>query len=404
MAVPILIFGDAPTAPTGLGRIARDLAIRINEELPTVFRVGTCGHGAASSRHLGFPQYTIKVGPDYVPHELPRIWDDFAGDEKGIILTIWNASWLWWLADCGKLPDGWLKNFLRTKPFQRWGYIPVDGHCTEKKLPNSLGEIISGFNRVLAYTEYGAEVIANTWSAMDGPETKWSGIDHLPHGLDTSVFYPRSREEARERFVQKILDMPPAVIDPETFLMGVVATNSPRKDWYLAFETCAELLKRGVPVGLWAHTDVFKKHWDLPALAEEFGMKNRVMWSNHMLSDDDLAWGYSACDVTLVIGSGEGFGYPCFESLACGVPVIHGDYAGAAEFVPKDMLVKPLIFRGDGMYGIRRPVFIPNTWADAAKFDGTWDRMSVRESLLPECIDWNNAWPEWEKWLRAGVK
>ena len=45
-------------------------------------------------------------------------------------------------------------------------------------------------------------------------------------------------------------------------------------------------------------------------------------------TDEQMARMYSACNVTLGIGNGEGYGYPIFESLACGVPCIHGTYSG----------------------------------------------------------------------------
>jgi glycosyltransferase involved in cell wall biosynthesis len=152
-----------------------------------------------------------------------------------------------------------------------------------------------------------------------------------------------------------------------------------------------------VNIGLWAHTDTFQRHWDLKALAEEFNMTTRTMFSNNELTDDEMAMAYSACDVTLAIGSGEGWGYPLAESLACGVPVIHGNYAGGAEFVPKQYLVQPVGFRGDGYYGIRRPIFNASDWADKVI-------IAVKEhATLPNYIDWLNAWPAWEKWLRKGI-
>ena len=182
-------------------------------------------------------------------------------------------------------------------------------------------------------------------------------------------------------------------------LIGVVATNTPRKDWYLAFEVCAELVRRGVNVGLWVHTDHMRKNWDIPALAHEFGMDTRTIASNKVLGDDDLAWAYAACDITLGIGSGEGWGLPLSESLAMGIPVIHGNYAGGAEFVPEGMKVEPYAFRGDGFFAARRTVFRASDWADAVQ---TW-LGPHDEVVLPSYIEWPNAWDSWAKWIRAGL-
>lgn len=398
MPVPLLILGDSPTAPTGLGRIARELALRIHQNMSDVFEVATFGYGGTTSRKLPFQQYPMTTQTNYVAPELPAVWNDFCGDREGVILTIWNASWLWWLADCEKLPDSCLREFLRAKPFKRWAYVPVDGDGPNGTLGEGMGKILAAFERVLAYTQYGAAVIDRTVAPYPN-HNQQRPCEHLPHGLDTSVFYPRDRDEARRTFVQRILGLNPGPLQPNLFMVGVVATNTARKDWYLAFETCAELLKRGKHVGLWVHTDAYKKCWDLEALAEEFGMTGRVFYSNHHLSDDEMAWGYSACDVTLGIGSGEGWGYPLAEALACGVSVVHGAYAGGAEIVPKAFQVDPVVLRGDGLYGIRRPVFKASDWADVAE-KGSAHGLS----LMSPRLDWNNAWPLWEEWLKAGVQ
>lgn len=393
MSIPLLIISDSPSIPTGLGRIARELAGRTAVHLDDVFRVATYGLGDMGSRKLPYQQYSMHTQGNMIPQEMPQVWQDFSGGERGIVLAIWNPSWLQWLAEPEKLPKGTLRDFLLTDPFERWLYAPVDGHGANGSLPG-MRDIFLGFDRILAYTKYGQDVI---WKTLDGAKALVD-IDHLPHGLDTSAFYPRDRAEARKTFVRRIMQHSDAGIPDDVFLIGCVATNSPRKDWHLAFETCRELLKMGKNVGFWAHTDSFQKSWDLRSLMQEFGMEGRTFFSNRLLTDDEMCWGYSACDVTWGIGSGEGWGFPLAESLACGVPVIHGDYAGGAEFVPEWCLVQPKILRGEGFYGIQRPVFDSHQWAV---------RTLAAHGLpveLPEYIDWKNCWPKWEQWLRDGVK
>ena len=390
--VPLLILSDAATSPTGLGRITRELAIRIHEQMQDTFRVATMGVGGAPSRHLPFMQYPVTKMEQYALPELPSVWQDFAGEEEGVVLCIQNAPWVWWLADPTALADGELKDFLKSKPFKRWIYPPIDGHGPNFTIP-LIKPILSKFDRVLAYTKYGAAVINKTLGV--------TGTPNLPHGLDSSVFYPRDYKEARRTFVERILGKPASGLNPSITLLGVVATNSSRKDWYLALEVCGELLKRGVNVGLWAHTGNFRGHWDIPTLADEFGMTKRIMLSNNRLSDEDLAWAYSALDASLCIGSGEGWGLPITESLACGTPVVHGDYAGGAELTPRNGLIEPAGFHADGYYFIKRPVFRASDWADVVQSYGKGGRGL---SLLAPYIEWDNAFPEWKKWLKEGAK
>ena len=47
--IPILIFSDAVSAPTGLARITRDIASRLHEHMGDVFDVATIGYGGSSS-------------------------------------------------------------------------------------------------------------------------------------------------------------------------------------------------------------------------------------------------------------------------------------------------------------------------------------------------------------------
>lgn len=414
MPIPLLILSDAPSGSTGLGRICRELALRIHGDMADTFRVATLGIGGKYSVELPFPQYEIKEVLGYVPINLPQVWRNFARGEKGIVLTIWNPGWLPAFANPELLPDGPLKNFLREELFQKWGYFPVDGHSVGARLPKEAAEVFAGFDRVLAYTKYGADVIEKTIGQLvpeivgasdDNPHRLTDNVarnlgaqvPYLPHGLDTSVFYPRNNKEARDTFVDRVAGLGPAPLLEDVFMVGIVATNTARKDWYLAFEVCSELKKRGKSVGIWAHTDKMQGAWNIPMLAREFELDSVTVASNRLLDDEDMAWAYSAMDITLGIGSGEGWGYPLAESLACGVPVIHGDYAGGAEIVPQRMLVSAKLFRGDGQFGILRPVFYADRWAVTAM------RYFAGEAVLPPHIDWNNAWLEWKKWLASGI-
>lgn len=411
-----------------------------------------------------------------IPNDLPAVWLDFAGvvgdglqedDEqelvtrkgqmrKGIILAIQNVSWVGWLGQPSWLPEGHaLRHFLGAAPtnpiitrpiltsehlekfspamqrlltatresddsndkvpecpVQRWLYCPVDGHCPDGTLGADVAPILEGFDRLLGYTRYGAEVMERTLSkwttpkSIDYPEHHVSklipppAIPNLPHGLDTSVFFPRPRYLARERFFRRLSrgasDFP---LEPDTILLCVNATNTPRKDWGLAFETCAALLSRNQNVFLWGHTDKLEGHWSLPSLARQFGMAERVTLTVDRYSDEDLAWFYSACDCMLGIGSGEGWGLCLSEALACSLPVVHGDYAGGAEFTY--WKPKPQSYRIEGRWNIQRPTYSPDQWAlyveDAIALE------NKHKTKLPEYIRWDKAWPAWESWLRAGV-
>jgi glycosyltransferase involved in cell wall biosynthesis len=375
---PLLILSDSPSCSSGFGRITRELAWRIaaDPETAAVWRVGCAGWGGVGSRAFPFSEYHFGLRQDHEVCELPAIADDFAGEEPLTIMAIWDASRLGWLGRPSTLcADPGLREWLLTRRPRKWIYHPIDS-VSESSVR---GDILKGFDRVLAYTAFGAE------------QTGYP--DHLPHGIDTRIWKPRDKVEARAQLCKHFTDL-----TPTSLLLGVVATNQARKDWRLAAETCRLLLERGHDVRLWAHTDGPRGWWDLPRLFDDHGLKGRAAITTFQLSDAQMTWMYSACDVTLGIGLGEGFGYPIFESLACSVPCISADYAGAAEFLTPSLKIDPSGYYWEGPGCAKRPTFDPEHWmlrveeCFEAGVDGDFP------SLPPE-LDWANLWPRWKEWL-----
>jgi glycosyltransferase involved in cell wall biosynthesis len=334
---------------------------------------------------------------DWVIGNLPEVWFDFAGEEKGIILTIWDASRMLWFSRPETCDDPRLRKFLQSGHFSRWGYFPIDATGVDDKLTLVLKHIIEGYDRVLAYSDWAGKILERT---LGKP------VEAIPHGIDTSVFFPRNRVQARHLFGTRLgaknirgkkVGQPVSIAD-DALLIGIVGTNQIRKDWGLGISTVAELAGER-KVTLWCHTDVLERHWSLPALLHDFGLMEQSIVTLEQYPDEIMAWSYSACDVTLGIGLGEGYGYPIFESLACGTPCIHGDYGGAAEHLPPEFLVNADATRIEGPYNCVRRVYSPYEWRDKVKF---LPASNIR-TTLPAHLDWNNLWPRWEKWLREGV-
>ena len=155
-------MSDAVTAGTGLARITRDLATRVHQHLGDKFRVGSYGYGGEFSRELGFPQYNMQM-QDWVCHNLPEVWKDFAGNEEGILFVIWDASRLLWLSRPENCEDPRLRDFLNKKPFRLWTYSPLDAHGVDGKLTEVLKHTLQGFDRVQAYSKWSCDVLEKTF-------------------------------------------------------------------------------------------------------------------------------------------------------------------------------------------------------------------------------------------------
>ena len=392
--IPLLFLSDAVTAKSGLARITRDLASRVHKHLPDVYRVGTCGYGGPVTRQLGFPNYPIDM-ENWVVKDLHEIWQDFAGDEKGALLSIWDASRLLWLSRPENCPDIRVQNFLRKKPFKLWTYTPMDATGPNGKLTAVLKHTLEGFDRVLAYSKWAEDILRRTLVRKE----LLDGLTNLPHGIDMSVFYPRKKAQCRHGWAQKlgVKDHRGEWVNPadDALMIGIVATNQARKDWGLAMQAIAEI-KKSRKVFLWLHTDVPERYWSIPALVNDFGLTKETVLTTVEFSDEQMAWSYSVCDVFLAIGMGEGFGYGAAEALCCGTSVVAPNYGGA-EYIPQEFLVEPAMYRVEGAYNCYRPVMEPGDFKDAII------KSSHKEFNPPLGIMWDNLWPRWEKWFRDGA-
>lgn len=394
-----------------MGRVLREVGIRMfnmQDADEATFRIGSYTLGGNTSLRFPWQQYIITEMKGWTLPGLPDIWEDFAGGDEGIILTIWNISWLHWLTRPTILPEGPLRSFLQTGRVKVWSYIPIDSVGPGGRVSREEGRTIQMCDRYVAYTGWGAKIIEATIESVQPKfrEVKAPPVPKcyaLPHGTDGSIFFKRDRQESRNTFTARLVrEEKPYRLDPEAFLIGVNATNTPRKDWGLAFQTVSILERVGMKVGLLAHTNKLQDGaWDLIELHKAMGLYGRVIFTDRDFTDEEMSWWYAACDCTLGIGAGEGWGLPMSESLACGVPVLTVDYAGALEFVAKSNRIVADAWRYENMN--LRPVSDPNKWA--GRIIDLKDCPDKFQRNLDERLFWETgAWETWEKWLREGLK
>lgn len=403
MKTPLLLISDAPSCPSGLGRICKDLATGIHHYLSDIYDVGTLGYGGAGDRRLPFPQYHIEGLHDFFIPTIKDVWENFSQGRKGAVLTIWVASRMLWFARPDNpvwLRDREMRKWLMSKPFQKWIYAPMDAGGPNDKLCQANAECLYGFDRIIAYSDWARKIIENTFSDEDCVQR---GLVAIPHGIHAGVFHPHLEKNKRAIFRTEFGDDIPVFEDYEK-IVGIVATNQTRKDYGMAIAALAEVAK-DVPIRIFIQIDDLHRHWSIPNLLVDYNLAHRAIYNTGIVSDEVMAKLYSACDLTLGIGP-EGFGFPIFESLACGTPVIAGNLGGHAEHMDPDSLMEPVGYRIESNYNCVRPVFDPKKWAWKIKkaltrTDTVPNRFTLQKTLLPPRLDWKNLWSaEWEPWFR----
>ncbi len=380
MNTPILLVGDGPQEHSGLGRILRDLGRGIVQSgLP--IELASVG-GPVPPVWREWPHYPLDErlhrGDDWGASYVEQLYQSHFGNRPGILWVIWDPSRLIYY-------DG------INLPVQKWAYTAIDATNGVGSIGGPAAYSLASWDRVIAYGRWGSEVIKTVRS---------QAVPYLPHGL-TPV------KAGGDGWAEQQLG---PHFKQNDVLVGCVATNQPRKDLGLFFRTLGELKDRGIPVYGWLHTDVLVKAWSIQQLVEDCGLQRRVTVSTQDYTDDELATMYRRCAVTIAPGLGEGFGYPIVESLRAGTPVVHGDYGGGVELIPKREWRFPVReLRLEGIYASQRPVFHPADVANAIERVFQWQQAVGEPIARGYCkgsvahLDWASLWPRWQGWLRQGI-
>ena len=381
---PCLLVGDGPQEATGLGRIARDIGHLLTTEslgLDLVQVGGPVPPCWTDWPHV--PMGEAERGEDWGAKYVEAIYTDRWGADPGLLFCIWDPARLYAYASI-------------ELPVRKWCYTAVDSHNRHQGLSGPPAAALQAFDRVLAYGRWGSVVIK---SVRDDP------VPYLPHGIWAHTYRPANEQE--QAWARQQLG---ARVGRSAMIIGCVSTNQARKDLALYCETLSHLRARGHHVFGWLHTDTLVKDWSIQQLVEDNGLDKQITVTIGRYTDRQLACLYQACDVTLAPGLGEGFGYPIVESLASGVPVVHGDFGGGAELVPKiEWRIPITAVRRESCYALTRPVYRPEDTANAIERVWSWQDEVGPETVAVYCrgavahLDWGALTPRWLSWIRGGL-
>jgi len=208
---------------------------------------------------------------------------------------------------------------------QRVGETPVVASIAVDGL-NCRGLGLNGLKHAIFWTQFGLD------QARLGGFTGPASI--VPLGVDLSVYHPTEQAESRRR-----IGMPAQLRGSDTFFVGVVGRNQPRKRIDLAMMAFTQWIRstRNNDAYLFIHEGpTGDQGWELEQLAAYLGIQNRVIISapeiGHGIAEENMKYVYSAFDVMITGTTGEGWGLTHMEGMACGVPQILPSWAALAEW------------------------------------------------------------------------
>jgi D-inositol-3-phosphate glycosyltransferase len=224
----------------------------------------------------------------------------------------------------------WLSGWVGHRAKQIWGVPLVASFHTLGEVKNAAlaeedhrepavrlaGErgVISGADRILAPTPIEADHLVSLYGADR------SRIRVVPPGVDTALFAPRPKEEARARLHLA-----------NARLLLFVGRLQPFKGPQIAIRALAEMVARApqatgdvvlaVVGGSTGRGDEPDQATTLMELAADIGVADRVVFFPPQ-PHARLADFYSAAEVVLVPSRSESFGLAALEAQACGTPVV----------------------------------------------------------------------------------
>jgi glycosyltransferase involved in cell wall biosynthesis len=308
----ILWLSDSPLTVTGYATISWNICNRLVEQGHEVFYIG--------HNYLGQPlrpgtklndgtelKFTILGGSPkpYAQDLLMPYIKKYKPDVFGVLLDTFMMF-------------PWFLN-LDFSPARTIFYYPSDGGGG---LPLWCESILKKVNCAVAMAKFGQKQVKELYDI----DTKY-----IPHALDTKIYYPLSKEEKEQIKTKWGLQ--------DKFVIGSVFRNQGRKMPDRLIKSFAIFAKTHPDAILFLHTDPYDiaAPIDLIQLIHRYKLENRVIFSGMKFFDGfdykQMNEIYNLMDVFFLSTSGEGFGIPIIEAMACGIPCVVTDYTTTYELL-----------------------------------------------------------------------
>ena len=233
---------------------------------------------------------------------------------------------------------------------------------------------------------------------------------YIPHGVNTSIFKPLDKAKCRKLWH----------LDPEEFVVGLVAMNRARKMIPRQLQIYKKFLEMNPSVKshlmLW--TNVYPNTYPesdnlgvadvgvslLPEIMR-LGLGEAVRWVDPKTYDAgipdwagdnyengwDMVKLYNCFNVLLQCTGGEGVGLPLLESQSVGVPVVTTNYAGGPEHVGSGYTVPWYDYVILNTPGTKFALADIEAGAEALTkvYNGNREKMAERARLFALRYDWN---------------
>lgn len=382
----ILWYSDTPTCNTGFGIVARNLMTHVLEAIPEA-TIDIVGINEDGEHHPLRHNPRITITPAYTrtdTHGREKLIQKMIETEYDYVFMIHDVVTMTQAIDQkgNSLCEAIKKYKSLGKKTKFILYTPIDvyipKHCNHDWLQG-----LNHIDTIIPYTYFAKEQLKNA-----GIET----VEPMYHGVDTSVFYPMSRQQRKE-LKTKLFG-----IDSKRKVVSVVARNQFRKDIASSIEAFAFAKEVNPELFLYLHCRIFDVGGDLRRYLDMHGLEEGKDYAHAGMLDtqrgvpvERLNEIYNATDILLSSAWGEGFGLPYLEAMATKTAIVAPDNSVESELLPVDYLVpspeKFYVSSGqDGMPYARYRPRIKNTTARIEEAL-TYDLSDIKNKCYNEAKD-----------------
>jgi len=355
----IFFVGDSPTVDTGFGVVSKNLLTRwhdMGHEI-VVLGINEYNDDPRSVQKFPFTIYPCEKGsPEHI-YGMHKVWS-IAQIENPDIMFFLNDPWL-------------IKSYIDLKPegilpYTKFiGYYPTDAAPLKPEWHKTL----NGLDAQVVYSKYGEDVV--TKSNGSRPDN----LHQIYHGVDTKVFFPVNTQIARQKLGLPI----------DSFIVGMIARNQPRKRFDLLMMAFAEFAKDKENVKLYLHTGLHDVGFDILNIAHQLSISDKLILTENLapnkgVSPERLNLIHNSFNVNALISLGDGFGLPVAESMACGCPQLVSGHSALQELV-----------EGHGGLTVKNAAWILNpgginTWGGVSDVIDMAEKMNILYNNNELCV------------------
>lgn len=329
------MMSDSPVLYTGFGRVLKKIALHVFRE--TNWQLKVIGWFNHRSDKDFFPF-------DIIPTNIEDPMDKFGLHTFDKVVEDYKPDLVF------AIGDEWMVRHAVTSKYRNTYklvlYCPIDG----SPIPADWLETFNGADVMVAYGEFGKRVMQSRDNSIK--------VEIIPHGVDLSVYRPKENVKRPKKALEN------------AFFIGCVARNQPRKMlprllkmFSLFVKPWIKCNKCGITtsmdtsdrcgycgsvdiIGFPAKDDAYLylhcsqndlSGWDILELCNRLEIGKKVMYPRNNVvgtgvPDFIMADFYNMFDVFTLPTSGEGFGLPILEAMACGTPTLVTNYSGHLDF------------------------------------------------------------------------